>query len=450
MKITEKQFEEELEAFRVDTETAAQFFYAYQSISYSSTQDKAILNLLTQNLMFWNTIMGALRDSMFISLSRVFDTDNRTHNITRLLKIAEDNPHLFKFTSPRWVGRTNEEIRIYEPQPQDWQRLCGHVCKWKSVYRQNYEPVRNKVLAHHERINIDKKTTLFGNTSFTELEKLFAFLDAFNEALYKLYFEGKEPVIRFRRYSLLQMIAKKNENQTESSVGEMITLDAWKFLERYLKRALKEKTDRAQTSNPHSKLTRTDYENYLVYLYFGSDQDLLRACIKRAYRDFNRTMHGFGQFDKADQLYIEAATLLKESLDRLKLLSSISPMTKEVFDDWHKTTCERLTSFFDEIGFHLYVGQAQKWVNMTLKYIFTVGEQRIEGFGFAYPHCHVPLDNILLNKLEKYDFPALKCAWSRLDDYDKYLQRQNWLRQKFSLAPMDVEFMIWLGQDIED
>jgi len=202
--------------------------------------------------------------------------------------------------------------------------------------------------------------------------------------------------------------------------------------------------------NTSSKLTRADYENYLVYLYFGSDQDLLKACIKRAYRDFNRTMHGFGKFEKASQLYDDAVILLKESLDSLKLLSSISPMTVEVFDNWHKTTCEKITSLFDEQGFHLFIGQAQKWVNMTLKYIFTVGEKRIEGFSFAYPFCHVPLDNILLEQLEKYNFPALKCAWSRLDNYDEYLQRQIWFRERFTLAPMDVEFMLWLGQEIEN
>lgn len=202
--------------------------------------------------------------------------------------------------------------------------------------------------------------------------------------------------------------------------------------------------------NTGSTLTRTDYENYLVYLYFGSDQDLLKACINRAYRDFNRTMHGFGKFEKAGQLYYEAVILLKESLNGLKVLSSTKSMTVEVFDNWHKTTCEKITALYDEKGFHLFIGQAQKWVNMTLKYIFTVGEERVEGFSFAYPFCHVPLDNILFEQLKKYDFPALECAWSRLDNYDEYLQRQIWLRKKFALAPMDVEFMLWLGQEIKN
>jgi hypothetical protein len=85
--------------------------------------------------------------------------------------------------------------------------------------------------------------------------------------------------------------------------------------------------------NIRSILTRADYENYLVYLYFGSDQDLLKACIKRAYRDFNRTTHCFGKFEKAGQLYDEAVILLKKSLDSLKLLSSTQSMTAEVFDN---------------------------------------------------------------------------------------------------------------------
>ena len=159
-------------------------------------------------------------------------------------------------------------------------------------------------------------------------------------------------------------------------------------------------------------------------------------------------MHGFGKFENSVQLYDKAVILLMESFESLKSLST-SPITAEVFDNWHKKTCEKITSLFDNQGFHLFIGQAQKWVNMTLKYIFTLGEQRVQGFKAVYSYCHVPLDRILLRRLKKYGFPELKSAWSRLDDYDEYLEKQNWLRQKFSLAPMDVEFLLWLGKEIE-
>jgi hypothetical protein len=139
---------------------------------------------------------------------------------------------------------------------------------------------------------------------------------------------------------------------------------------------------------------------------------------------------------------------LKDSLDNLKPIAT-SQIAAEVFDSWHKITCERLISLFDRHGHHLFVGQAQKWVNMTTKYIFTVGEQRVSGFDSVYLYCHVPFDNILLKQLKKYDFLALNRAWSRLDKYDEYLERQKWIRQRFSLAPMDVEFQLLLGKDLE-
>lgn len=57
---------------------------------------------------------------------------------------------------------------------------------------------------------------------------------------------------------------------------------------------------------PHSILTRADYEDYLVYLYFGSAPDLLTRCLNRAYLDFNRTLHGMGIVDSHEALFAAA------------------------------------------------------------------------------------------------------------------------------------------------
>ena len=195
-------------------------------------------------------------------------------------------------------------------------------------------------------------------------------------------------------------------------------------------------------------ITRTDYENYLIYLYFGEDSDLIGACMQRAYRDFNRTLHGFGRLKNKKEIYKKAESILRDCLENLK--SSISDeCSDKAFDNWHQETCNSLISVFAKNGHYLYVGQAQKWINMTLKYIFTVGEKRITGFTSVYPHCHIPLDNILLEKLATYDFPRLSSAWSRLDSYAEYLEKQKWVRQRFSLIPMDLEFQLWMNQSIE-
>jgi hypothetical protein len=199
--------------------------------------------------------------------------------------------------------------------------------------------------------------------------------------------------------------------------------------------------------HPKSILTRSDYVDYLVYLYFGSDPDLLNACINRAYRDFNRTLHGFGRLKNGGEIYRLAVDVLKDGVLGLQNLPA-SQVSADGFDAWHKTTCERMISIYKNHGYRFFVGQAQKWVNMTMKYVFVLGEERLAGFEPVYAHCHVPLDNILLRQLERYGFPGLSCAWSRLDDYGEYLQRQSWIRAKFLLAPLDVEFLLWGGRAI--
>jgi len=63
------------------------------------------------------------------------------------------------------------------------------------MYREKYKPIRDKFLAHDERMSLNKRTIFIEKTHFNELEKLFAFLDAFYEALYRLYDNGAKPII---------------------------------------------------------------------------------------------------------------------------------------------------------------------------------------------------------------------------------------------------------------
>lgn len=190
-----------------------------------------------------------------------------------------------------------------------------------------------------------------------------------------------------------------------------------------------------------SELTRADWEDYLILLYFGRS-DYLVGCIDRAYRDFNRTLHGLGSLENKDDIYEKAKTKLAKCLYKLKEKAEF--VDQKMFDNWHKSTCDVLASVYVENGYdYFYVGQAQKWINMSLKYIFTMGEDRIPGFLPCYNFCHIPIDNILLKELEKYQVPPITCAWSRLDDYKEYFDFQLWVRNKFNRIPMDVEFRLF-------
>ncbi len=203
--------------------------------------------------------------------------------------------------------------------------------------------------------------------------------------------------------------------------------------------------------NGKSILTLGDYGEYLVRVYFGRDANMgyLNACIDRAYRDFNRTLRGLSKVKSKDELHAKAVSVLATALGNLRTICA-QEISETKFDDWHRNTCEGLISTYKENGYaRFHFGQAQKWINMSLKYIYVMGEKRVDGFGEAYQFCHAPLDNILVKELNKeHGFPELG-AWSQLKDYEVYLGYQMRIRERFKREPpLDVEFRLWLGEKV--
>ena len=68
----EKAFDDELDVFRREVESGMQFFYAWLGIN-GIAKDKAIESALNESSLFWLTILGALQQSTFITLGRLFE-----------------------------------------------------------------------------------------------------------------------------------------------------------------------------------------------------------------------------------------------------------------------------------------------------------------------------------------------------------------------------------------
>ena len=190
-----------------------------------------------------------------------------------------------------------------------------------------------------------------------------------------------------------------------------------------------------------TSLNRTDIENFWIRCYLNPSGNLLNAAIDRAYRDFNRTLHGIAREQTA-----ERQQGLKKEIEKIVSEVLINTfLNQNEFDKWHESQCMTLIKTYKEISNHkIFIGQAQKWINMSLKYLFALGENRINGISKNYEYFHFPLDNIIIQKLKNYGFPKLKVAWSRIDDYEEYISFQRLMRTKFSgQIPLDVEFRLY-------
>ena len=118
---------------------------------------------------------------------------------------------------------------------------------------------------------------------------------------------------------------------------------------------------------------------FLKYAYFNmtkgdSMNDILIKCAEKAYLDLCRTIK-FNTENKdtrkgAKQKICE---MLVHEYDILENAVKGSDEKQNAFDCEHKRICEEIINTYSEIS-ELTYGQAQKWLNMMLKYVLMTAE----------------------------------------------------------------------------
>ena len=239
MKNAGQEFERELEIFRAEAEGSSQFFYGYLAVHAAAARNKRIYALLNRTPLFWNTCLGALQAAHLVALGRVFDQGSN-HNVDALIRLAQKNADIFSKTElgrrkqghnaspPAWLG--GYLAAAYEPTPADFRRLRAEVKKWRRIYEDKYRDLRHKVFAHRALSQETESAALWQKTNIRELEKLHAFLISLHECLQELYFNGRKPVLRRRRYSLRRMMRLRPQQGGSGAVADAITRQARQFL----------------------------------------------------------------------------------------------------------------------------------------------------------------------------------------------------------------------------
>lgn len=76
--------------------------------------------------------------------------------------------------------------------------------------------------------------------------------------------------------------------------------------------------------------------------------------------------------------------------------------------------------------------------------MFAIGDGLINGIEHNYMFFHIPIDNIIQEKLVNHSINEIKGKWSRINNYDTYLQYQKLVREAFiGQIPLEVEFRLF-------
>ncbi|MDD6339539.1 MAG: hypothetical protein PUA49_03445 [Butyrivibrio sp.] len=187
-----------------------------------------------------------------------------------------------------------------------------------------------------------------------------------------------------------------------------------------------------------------DILDFLKAIYFGKCSDQIKASSSRAYRDMNRTIRFNGlSNDVRIELREEVNELYRKELNNL---SSDNINSQEMYDSWHRNVSDRIKAIYSKEGILLTYGQTQKWINMTIKYLYMIEANTFDGI---FEYLHIPLDNyVFAVSMDSFGIKRPHKAWSCWDDYDgQYLKYQKIIRDKISDGtPLRWEFRYWLKE----
>lgn len=193
-----------------------------------------------------------------------------------------------------------------------------------------------------------------------------------------------------------------------------------------------------------------DILDFLKAIYFGDFSDPLKAASSRAYRDMNRTIR-FNGLPDATRLALREKVNAVFDVE-LSKLNSDSITSQDEFDAWHRSVSDMIKALYWDEGVKLTYGHTQKWINMTIKYLYML---EANTFDAVFKFLHIPLDNYVFDiARDSLGITRPKVAWSSWDNYDEqYLQYHNLIREKISTGtPLRWEFRYWLkvARNIEE
>lgn len=201
-------------------------------------------------------------------------------------------------------------------------------------------------------------------------------------------------------------------------------------------------------SKVKNKIDEKDILEFFKYSYFGNLKDPIDSASNRAYLDMCRTLR-FGVLPidtKATTIsnLIEAVNVIFK--EEIPIINEGSITSQEKFDSWHEQLCKNIKMLYNKKGIEFTYGQAQKWLNMTMKYLYIL---EVEGYTFdsVFEYLHIPIDKYILKGVEDdLEIKRPVDAWSRWDNYDEYLKYQNAIRESLrekGISPIRWEFENW-------
>jgi hypothetical protein len=195
----------------------------------------------------------------------------------------------------------------------------------------------------------------------------------------------------------------------------------------------------------HALYKKFKREGYRKKQYADAPVHAIEEIVNLGYLDVNRTITGIG-VQQARSFKQPVVSFIRDFLAK-------PPETQDSFDSLHHECSQWCLEASSEGEAHIHYGQAQKLLNMSLKYLYNE-------FAAYYPHqnrfrfpdndvehfFHLPIDGQIRNRLVGYHHfvDPTSLPWSKWT-YHHYIGFQSQLRERINenYKPLEIDYLLW-------
>jgi len=210
---------EEIEILRKEADAAVQAYYSLKTAHELLSNDNRLFKGIQANSYFWATVFHGLQTVYFLSLRKFYDPNNRSHRFEKLIKLCESQIGLFskeslaKRREKDFSSREalNSYVRkAFVPQKGFFDNFKLRVYKELENlnFKEVYQKITDKVIAHNEVAQRDEIESLFEETNPTQVEQIILLMERISTELWSLWMNGHEPILKTNNLPLSELVIK--------------------------------------------------------------------------------------------------------------------------------------------------------------------------------------------------------------------------------------------------
>jgi hypothetical protein len=210
--VTDAEYRRQLNLLSGEIGEAAILYHQYEALNRLALDDEAVPNVLNLEPQFWRAHQHCAQAMMFITLGRIFDSDDHNYTIQRLLNATTGNLDLFSRDAlaarKRELSPGEEPIWLldylsdawFPTEPNDVRFLKKELRPHWKTFDQIYRPIRHTI-AHRIMSDDEAGYQYFSRTNRKEVGEIIHFLRDLIGVLIDLYWNGRKPQLGQRDFS---------------------------------------------------------------------------------------------------------------------------------------------------------------------------------------------------------------------------------------------------------